>query len=375
MTWWGQTSMLFGVFGTSTPEALLLETAAWILTFALHSTVLVGGVWIGSKIIRSHAWRDTLWKAALAGGVITASLQTCFGIDPLFGRLNPWSKFWSPPVQAVIHEDHYESLHSMVFLTPETSPGVTGTASGSEVVPVMHWWNSRNFWASVLVGLTLLAAMFELSVLLNNRRRLRRALSRRRPCSDPHIVSAVESLRQKAGITRPVAVTTMRLLPAPIALHNEICLPERALEQLDADQLYGVLAHEVAHLKRWDPVLYQAVAVLEALFSFQPLLRVARKNLRDEAEYVCDDWASVQTGSTITLAESLIEVASWTAVDDPAPAPALTSHKSLLARRVQRLLVASSKDRINPPLHMRFTVALLILLIVAWVAPGITAQV
>ena len=44
----------------------LLTAAAWLLTFLVHSTVLLGGVWLAARfgLLRSHLWRETFWKAA-----------------------------------------------------------------------------------------------------------------------------------------------------------------------------------------------------------------------------------------------------------------------------------------------------------------------
>src|SRR5258705_13760650 len=61
---------------------------AWLATYAVHSTLLLGVVaLLTAFVIRREAWRDTLWKVALLGGLVTASLQLAFGIRPLVGRL------------------------------------------------------------------------------------------------------------------------------------------------------------------------------------------------------------------------------------------------------------------------------------------------
>ena len=67
------------------PSSSILESApvylsAWLLTFLVHSTVLLCGVWLVTRWgwVRSHAWKETLWKAALVGGLVTATAQTGF---------------------------------------------------------------------------------------------------------------------------------------------------------------------------------------------------------------------------------------------------------------------------------------------------------
>ena len=61
--------------------------AAWLLTYALHSTLLLGLAWaLGRWVVRAHAAREVLWKAALLGGLLTATVQVAAGFEPLAGR-------------------------------------------------------------------------------------------------------------------------------------------------------------------------------------------------------------------------------------------------------------------------------------------------
>ncbi|HEU4456000.1 MAG TPA: hypothetical protein VFR81_23240, partial [Longimicrobium sp.] len=49
--------------------------AAWLLTYLVHSTLLIGAAWAVSRRVRRMAVHDLLWKVALVGGVATATLQ------------------------------------------------------------------------------------------------------------------------------------------------------------------------------------------------------------------------------------------------------------------------------------------------------------
>ena len=63
--------------------ALASMTFAWLLTYALHSTVLIGGAWL-----LLHRWRttpavaDVIWKTALLGGILTATAQSAIDRRP-----------------------------------------------------------------------------------------------------------------------------------------------------------------------------------------------------------------------------------------------------------------------------------------------------
>ena len=49
--------------------------AAWLLTFAMHSTLLLGLAWLMARYARSHRLKELLWKTALVGGIFMATLQ------------------------------------------------------------------------------------------------------------------------------------------------------------------------------------------------------------------------------------------------------------------------------------------------------------
>src|SRR5437868_9627163 len=69
--------------------AVILAAVAWLLTYLLHSTLLLIGAFAlaGLGIVRSHAGRDTLWKVALVGGIVTATAQIVLRLQPAAGHL------------------------------------------------------------------------------------------------------------------------------------------------------------------------------------------------------------------------------------------------------------------------------------------------
>ena len=64
------------------------DVIAWMLTYLLHSTLLLGLAWLVSKPLSrwSVAAEETVWKLALVGALCTASLQLAAGWQPLAGQ-------------------------------------------------------------------------------------------------------------------------------------------------------------------------------------------------------------------------------------------------------------------------------------------------
>ena len=95
-----------------------------------------------------------------------------------------------------------------------------------------------------------------------------------------------------ADLPFPARLSISPLARGPMALgRGEICLPPRALDELPGPALSAVLAHELAHLERQDNGWLTAGAVIEAVLFFQPLTRIARRQLSAAAELACDERA------------------------------------------------------------------------------------
>ncbi len=54
-----------------------VTVGAWLLTYVVHATLLFTAVALLARWrrVRSDALRETLWKFALLGGVVTATVQ------------------------------------------------------------------------------------------------------------------------------------------------------------------------------------------------------------------------------------------------------------------------------------------------------------
>lgn len=181
-------------------------------------------------------------------------------------------------------------------------------------------------------------------------------------------------LRRRAGVWKPVRLSASGVCPTPIALGwFEISVPERFITDLEPNQQRSALAHELAHLVRRDPVWELFAGILEALFFFQPLNRIARHRLRDAAENLSDDWAVRQTGSPLSLACCLTDIASWVgAGSEPLPTGtiAMAEGGPPLLRRVRRL---AERDEPEPhPSRLRFAGAGGLLVFMATAAPAIS---
>ncbi len=344
----------------------------WLLTYLLHSTLLLGGAWLATRrLVHSAGARDLTWKAALVGGLISASLQSGLGGPRLGGTVDlglgaaPSAQL-PPPLHPATAAAHTPGLLGALERAPTTA-AVAEPAAASEAA--LGWQPSL---PAVLLGGYLGIALLLIGVYLMRRALAMRRIGVRRPVQEPRLLTMLALLRDGGGVRRPIRLTAARGLASPVALGwDEIVLPEAALTQLDAEQQRSLLAHELAHLARHDPAWLMLGCVLERLFFLQPLNHLARVRLQEAAEYLCDDWAVHRTGSGFSLASCLVKVAEW--VDTgPATVPlaGMAERRSQLVTRVHRLIEGRAMSA--PRSLWLLTGAVTLVALTAVAAPGIS---
>jgi beta-lactamase regulating signal transducer with metallopeptidase domain len=144
-------------------------------------------------------------------------------------------------------------------------------------------------------------------------------------------------LQHRLGIRRVIQYCECHSLnvPAVIGLFRPVVLlPVRALTGLTPEQLEAVIAHELAHIKRFDVAVNFFQVIAETLFFFHPAVWWLNKRIRADREDCCDDVAIAECGSTVGYARALATMETWR--DVPEFAMAVTG--SPVATRVARLL-------------------------------------
>ena len=305
----------------------------WLLSYAAHSTLLLGAAWLLSTRTRSHLVREALWKTALFGAFFTATAQTALGVRPLAGRV-----VVAPAAAAVTQLPSPKTKEFAPATDDLTRPDASAPSANSanSASPASFSLSPANL--IVLLWGTLAAAL--VAVYLLRRALLTRRIAHRRPVMTHPLAELLRTLSAEAGILRPIRLTASPSLASPIALgSSEIAVPEAALTELDPDQQRGMLAHELAHLERRDPAWLVLAALAERIGFFQPLNRLARRRIQESAEYLCDEWAVRRTGSGVFLAKCLAKVAEWMDSSPRAvPVAGMAEERSHLVARVRRLL-------------------------------------
>src|SRR5947209_4061267 len=310
-------------------SALASSLLAWLLTYLIHSTVLLGVAWLVTQRRRLEpATSDLLWKVALLASLVTGTLQsrlelaTPAAVRLPVATLPPTAPLNQPP--APVSDPANPSGQSPATVRDATGGSVSRAPSLPLVVVLL--------WGAIALGSSLYYVARRL-ILVGR-------LADRRLVSAGPLAATLAELQRTTGYRRRVHLTMARTISSPVALGlSEICVPELALSQLGAEQQRSMLAHELAHLARRDSLWLAGASLIERCFFFQPLNRLARRELETTAEYLSDEWATRKTGSPVALAKCLATVAEWIQASPlGVPVAGLAERRSLLVSRISRLL-------------------------------------
>ncbi len=174
---------------------------------------------------------------------------------------------------------------------------------------------------------------------------VRRLVRGSRPASEA-IQSRARTLSTRLGLTVVPAVRTHPNLREPClsgVVRQAVLLPGGWLSRASDPELDAVLAHELAHARRLDPLVNLTQRLVEVALFFHPGVRWLSKALRSERELCTDALAVGATGDPLGLALALESVARFRLESDrnwtsKLPSVALGGDGLPLFSRIQELI-------------------------------------
>ncbi len=145
------------------------------------------------------------------------------------------------------------------------------------------------------------------------------------------------ALQRRMGLDRVIRYCECHRLDAPAVLgwfRPVVLLPVRALTGLTEEQIEAVIAHELAHIRRFDCFVNLFQIVTETLLFYHPAVWWVSQRVRAEREHCCDDEAIAICGDAVNYARALTLMEEWRT----APALMMAANRSSLTERVWRLL-------------------------------------
>lgn len=187
--------------------------------------------------------------------------------------------------------------------------------------------------------------------------------------------SLLFNIQQRMDFTSKIKLVESALIQVPMVigyLKPMILMPIGLVNQLNIHEVEAILAHELAHLKRYDYLVNIIQSIIETILFFHPAVWWISGEIRRERENCCDDLA-LEITDAITFAKALAKAEQFRSNFIHKRKPQLTmaalNNKNQLLNRVRRILNQPQKNQSS----MKGLFAACIL-VVSFVATSLDAQ-
>ena len=153
----------------------------------------------------------------------------------------------------------------------------------------------------------------------------------------PRVLEICYTLQDRIGLKRAISYCECKWLQAPAVIgwfRPVVFLPVTALTGLSEDQLQAVIAHELAHIQRFDPFVNVFQVCVETLLFYHPAVWWLNQRIRAEREHCCDEIAVSLCGNAVEYARALTLMEEWRS----APVLAMAANRGPLTERIVRVL-------------------------------------
>lgn len=157
------------------------------------------------------------------------------------------------------------------------------------------------FWAACAI---VLAARMALGLLWIRR-------NAQADVGDARLQASASRLAVQFGITREVRLRVVDNLSSPVTAgwwRPLVLVPASLVSGMPHELLEALLAHEMAHIRRFDYLVNLGQNVVEILLFYHPAVWWISGRVRAEREQIADDIAARHTGEPRTLARALSEL-------------------------------------------------------------------
>lgn len=259
---------------------LLRETAHAVIPFLFRESVYAAALfpvillvqWFLQK--RTLPWRSGLWLLVFIRLLLPPDCSHSFSGSSLAVR-------W---MQTHCHV----SVHGRMA-DPSDSPSFfpeSGTAPPSRLAS-----SSRMTVQSVLFLFWTGGVLFLSIVYAVRLRRFRRTIRNGAPVLHHRANKLLSDWRRRFGIRREVRlIATAETVPPFTSglVRPVVVLPQRLLDAACRSDMEAVIAHETAHVKRWDGLWIALQNLVQMVYFFHPIVWMAGNRLRVSRECACD---------------------------------------------------------------------------------------
>lgn len=205
---------------------------------------------------------------------------------------------------ATTHDGHADVVSSNTqTVTPKTSPKTVQQAEPSMLV-----------WPAIVAGVWgcgVLAMLFRLVRVIVGLRKLEPSNSSVDDSVLRQLREVIGELSQRMNLRWPVSLVVSDKVAVPGIVGTfwpTLLMPPAMLTGVPIEQLRIVIAHELAHARRFDFLVNLGQLLVESLLFFNPAVWWMSRQIRIEREACCDAVAVAATGSAVPVARTLLAI-------------------------------------------------------------------
>ncbi len=286
-------------FVTGLVDHPLAQRVGWVL---LHS-IWQGAVAGAAFGLARHGLRRRSAQARYAAGCLALALLAA---GPL-ATVVLWPAL-APPGQSGLAAQGAAGLSALVS-GPARAAASIGDGTDSLLRLGAEWCWRLSPWVAAAWALGVAVCVVRL---LRGCLWARRIRSRQTETVGPAWVGVVDDLRLRLRISQPVRLLKSALVEVPTVigwLRPVILLPAAALSGLAPEQLEAILAHELAHVRRFDYLVNACQCIIETLMFYHPAVWWISSCVREERENCCDDLVVQVCSNRVAYARALASLA------------------------------------------------------------------
>ena len=324
----------------------------FFILWLLKTTILIGiggsAGWIFRKYpgnIQAAIWTVILlliWIVPIAERIVPVSvslpapnpviLPVTAGTQAAVNRFKPDREFHVQTPLGIQTDKKPGSIQ-------ETSGGVL-LARGRETS--VHTTNWKERIITAVIWFWLFGTGYSIAVWIRASRRIKRILQNARPVSEAMVISLVERTRQTLFINEKLSLCAADEKTAPFLYGFRkpvVFFPEFILRNWPEREQLAVIAHELAHVRRYDMIAHHGMRLLRILFWFWPPVWWMQRELHRAQDTACDECAAVVLGNNIEFGKALTELADYCLISNPVyPALGILHAKPSLLRRMENIM-------------------------------------
>jgi beta-lactamase regulating signal transducer with metallopeptidase domain len=335
-----QSLVQLGISNAAVAGALAL--VAFMVGRLVKRPALAHGLWllVLLKLITPPLWHVPIdWPRA---EIVQAPIE--LPIEPVQPPQTEALDSELPPVEPLPLDVAIADPDPLTIPPPESDAGIVVPELSFEETTSVRWPPWPVMVGSVWLGGTALY----LAIAGLRLRRFRRLMRHAAIASD----DLREKARQMAGKFHVGAVPEVWMIPGPVSPmlwaflgRARILLPSQLWNKLTAEQQATLLAHELAHLRRRDHWTRRLELIVTALYWWNPVVWLARREISVAEEQCCDAWVVWLLPETARdYALALMETVDFLSETRPALPPAASGvgHVRHLRRRLAMIMRGST---------------------------------